>query len=155
MVDMTVDYDARFCAVCGRVLEQVGKRSEKHRLYRHASIDEPADHLPVAVREADAPAQVKYRCDFCLDEPITHVLVVDRELGIEELDIAWDTEWAMCPICSQYVIRGDWLNLRRRIFAKYAREYGGMHEETKMRMRVVHRELREAVVMIYVYEGVS
>lgn len=142
--------EARACIVCGRVLEQVID-GDVH-LYRHAAIDEPADHLPVAVRPSEIPRQVQYRCDFCLDEPVTHTLVVDKELGIPAANIMWDTEWAMCYPCADLVMAEDWLNLRRRAFEGFESKYGSMSEKTKIEMRVVYRDLRDSLVMIYMEE---
>lgn len=143
-----MDEDSRICAVCGRVLEQhrVGTAPV---MYRHAMVDEPADHPPVAVRTGDMPEQVRYRCDICLDEPVTHTLVTDREIGLEVANVLWDTEWAMCQECTELVLADDWLNLRRRAFAKFADKHGVMSEELKHHMRVAYRDLRGALVMIY------
>jgi hypothetical protein len=144
---MSAHRDGRICAVCGRVLEEV---LSDPILYRHAKVDEPADHPPVAVRTEDMPGQVKYRCDFCLEEPVTVTMVVDKEVGIEEMKILWSTEWAMCQPCADLALADDWLNLRRRVFTIQEASIGTLAEETKARMRVVYHELRQHLVMYYI-----
>jgi hypothetical protein len=138
--------EARACVVCGRVLEQI---LGEPRVYRHAAVDEPADHLPVAARPEDMPSQIRYRCDFCLDEPITHTLVVDKELGIPELNVTWDMEWALCGPCAELALADNWLDLRRRAFLGVERRFGRMSETGKDQMRLVYRDLREHLVMFY------
>lgn len=139
--------DSHACIVCGRVLEQL--IGDGPRLYRHSAVDEPADHLPVAARVDVIPEQVQFRCDFCLGEPVTHTLVVDVELSLPSAGVLWDTEWAMCRPCTELVLANEWLNLRRRAFAGFESVYGRMSEGTKMEMRIVYRDLREHLVMIY------
>lgn len=143
-----VDESTRVCAVCGRVLEQ-------HRLgqvairYDHANVDRPADHPPVPVKVGEAGEQVRYRCDFCLAEPITHTLVVERELSMDIIDTVWDTEWAMCHTCTDFVLADDWLSLRRHAFAQFEALHGVLHEELRVSMRIVYRDLRKYLLFIY------
>lgn len=144
-----IDEAARFCAVCGRVLEQLREKAG-HYTYRHALVDEPADHLPVAIRNEEAPAQLRIRCDFCLHEPVTHTLALDRELSIPEANMTWSTDWAMCATCAAFVMADDWRGLRAYVWASQERDLGiTLSEETKTRMRVVYRDMRKSMVMIY------
>jgi hypothetical protein len=146
-----VDPFARICVVCGRVLEQYLSEGTVH--YQHAKIDESADHPPIAVRSADAPAQARPRCDFCLGEPITHTMVLDKELAIEEAGLLWDTEWAMCATCTDLALADDWLGLRRHAFSSFEERHGPMGEHLKLRMRLIYRDIRQSVVMYYQEPG--
>lgn len=145
--------DARACAVCGRVLERVFDRNGGDTLtYQHSitSHQEGADdHPPVPVRYSEAGQQLRLRCDFCLDDKVTHTLVTSRELQSEFIRAHYDTEWAMCSTCSELVLAGDWLNLRRRAFAEFERAHGPMHEETKTQMRLLYRDIKASLLFIY------
>lgn len=145
--------DARACAVCGRVLERVFDRTDNETLtYQHSFADHVAggdDHPPVPVRYSEAGQQLQLRCDFCHEEGITHTLVTSKELKSEVIKAHYDTQWAMCPTCAALVIADDWMNLRRRAFAMFERRHGSMHEETKMEMRVLYRDIRKALLFIY------
>lgn len=145
-----LDEEGRICVICGRVLEQLRQPSTGRIVeYRHAAVDLPADHVPVPVRPDAAPHQVRYRCDFCLGEPLTHTLVVDRELSIPEVGITWDTEWGACAPCSELLLADRWLDLRRRAFAENERRHGTMSDYGKAEMRMVYRDLRKCTLFIY------
>lgn len=150
---MSVDGNHMICLVCGRTLEQVIDRlygDAKTVGYQHSMMDFDADHPPVAARPDDVPAQVKYRCDFCLEEPVTHTLVVDRETHIPAINMRYDMEWTLCRPCAELALGNDWINLRRRAFAKAdERVEGGFGEAGKTDMRIVYRDLRDHVVMFY------
>lgn len=137
---------ARMCGVCGRTLEDWydGERV----FYRHAVLDEPADHPPVAVRWEDMPGQHRLRCDFCWEEPVTHTLIVDKETGLPSVNVHWDKQWAMCQPCTDLVLADRWLDLRRRAFAKHQAEHGDLSERTKVEYRLALRDLKSSVVMI-------
>lgn len=138
--------EGRACAVCGRILAQV--RIQGRHAYTHAPTD-PADHPPVAIRPDEAPQQVRMKCDFCHEEPVTHTMVVDRETSLPSAGVAYDMEWAMCATCTDLALASDWLSLRRRVFKKYERAYGPLHEDIKMEWRLLLRELRAGLVMFY------
>lgn len=138
--------EARHCAVCGRVLEHVIE--DASHSYRHAAVDLPEDHPPVAVRHSENPSQVQYRCDFCLAEPVTHTLVVDHEITFA-VNAMVDPEWAMCETCTHFVMQDDWEGLQRHAFAAFEANHGRMPPLTKFAMIRVYREIRRSVVMVY------
>ena len=138
---------ARICIVCGRVLERYLLQGVTFR-YVHA-IEGDVDHRPVPVRPDEAPHQVRARCDFCLGEPVSHTLVVDREVTIEALNVVYDTEWAMCADCYELIRVDDWLNLRRRAFAAFEGRHGPLSFEAGTEMRLVYRDLKRHMEFIY------
>lgn len=138
--------EARHCAVCKRVLERVVQ--DERRWYRHAFVDEPADHLPIAVREVDDP-NVAYRCDFCLEEPITHTMVVDGNLDVPEIGVVFDPEWAMCKVCADLAMNNHWAILTNRAFVGYENRVGAMSELSRFVMTGVYQQLRDRLVMYY------
>ncbi len=149
MTSDPANLEARVCAVCGFVLERIHDRASNHTYFYQHSLQDPDDHPPVPVRYGEAGRQARLRCDFCLEESVTHTLVVDHEISCEAIGVAWDTEWAMCQICTEHIQADAWLFLRRRAFASFEAMHGPMHEETKDLMRLVYQELREAFLFIY------
>jgi hypothetical protein len=149
-----IDDGTRVCAVCGRVLAQHQLGRITYR-YEH-SVHHLDDHPPIPVRPGEVPQQLRLQCDICVDEPITHTLVVDRELGFPSADVIYDTEWALCQVCSALVMSDDWISLRRRAFDKFVATYGGpLSEETKTDLRVMYRDLRRHLLFIYEEPGVQ
>lgn len=142
-----VDPESRFCLICGRILEQVRLNGTIN--YRHARVDLPEDHPPVATRPSEAPDQVKYRCDFCLEEPVTHTLVLDKDIEAPSFNMAWDSEWAMCAGCTPFVLANDWLGLRRRVFPIQDARHGPLSENIKRELRVIYAEIQRHQVYVY------
>lgn len=142
--------DRMICMVCGRTLWQVPGPDGKE-LYQHGLLDLPEefDHLPVAARAGDAPAQEKPRCDFCMAEPVTYTLVSDTQVYLPVAKVLYDEEWAMCTPCAELGMANDWVGLRRRLFQEADRRHGSFSEEAKTEMRVGLRDLRDHVVMYY------
>jgi hypothetical protein len=135
--------------VCGRVLAQLLIPGTRETFAYTHTPGQVADHPPVVARAGEVPQQVRYRCDFCWADGISHTLVVTKEVSLPSAGATYDLEWAMCPACSELVLDDDWLNLRRRVFAAFERLHGGLHEEVRVELRLMYRELRDSMLFIY------
>ena len=140
--------ESRHCATCKRVLLRVVS-SDDHIYYKHAEIDGPADHPPMAVRDSEDPVTLDYKCDFCLDSGIAYTMVIDGDLTIAEIGVVYDPEWGMCQTCSELAMNDNWALLTNRAFMGFERHVGPMSRTAREIMTRTYAELRSRLVMYY------
>jgi hypothetical protein len=138
------DEASHICGVCGRVLDWGPKVGFIHNIM---DASEELDHIAVPVPAADAPQQVRARCDFCSGENPTWELPA-RDFEFEGIAGSGSIgDWAACDICADLIRKNAWTALTKRSAEWFGKNNNQppLDGQGLANLRRMHRQLRQNI----------
>lgn len=134
----------KMCVVCGRVLDWTDAPTGSG--WTHPLLDQVnEDHAPVPVDPADAPEQMRGRCDFCAQEHPAFI-VPARSFLSPFPGSASEGDWAACKDCADAISCDHWDKVTVRAIRGYRAKTGrAMEPELRIAVWQMYQQLRENI----------